>query len=266
MAVHLPLSNEAILEAQILMLQSHNILNPANGDPITVPSQDMVLGLYYITKLRPGALGSGLTFYGTEEAIIAYNEKKVDVHAPVKVVVNDILEDGSFGKHMIETSVGRVIANEVIPDEVGFFNDVISKKTLRGIITNVIKTVGVARACEFLDGIKNLGYKMAYEGGLSFNLGDIIVPEEKKALVDAGNAEIERITSDYAMGMITDKDRHNQVIETWTKVNNDLTKVLMKEMASAEDGFNAVYMMLDSGARGSSGQISQLSGMRGLMA
>ena len=179
MAVHLPLSNEAILEAQILMLQSHNILNPANGAPITVPSQDMVLGLYYITKLRPGAKGAGLKFYGPEEAIIAYNEKRVDVHAPVSVLVDDLLEDGTFGKRMVETSVGRVIANEIIPYEVGFFNDVISKKTLRGIITNVIKTVGIARACEFLDGIKNLGYRLAYEGGLSFNLGDINKKKKK---------------------------------------------------------------------------------------
>ena len=266
MAVHLPLSNEAILEAQILMLQSHNILNPANGAPITVPSQDMVLGLYYITKLRPGAKGAGLKFYGPEEAIIAYNEKRVDVHAPVSVLVDDLLEDGTFGKRMVETSVGRVIANEIIPYEVGFFNDVISKKTLRGIITNVIKTVGIARACEFLDGIKNLGYRLAYEGGLSFNLGDIIIPKEKEELIRKGNEEVERITSEYAMGFITDKERYNQVIDTWTHVNNDLSAILMKTMKEADQGFNAVYMMLDSGARGSAGQISQLSGMRGLMA
>ncbi len=266
MAVHLPLSNEAILEAQILMLQSHNILNPANGAPITVPSQDMVLGLYYITKLRPGAKGSGLKFYGPEEAIIAYNEKKVDVHAPVTVVVDDIMEDGSLGKRTVETSVGRVIANEVIPAEVGFFNDVISKKTLRGLITNVIKGVGVARACEFLDGIKNLGYRMAYEGGLSFNLGDIIIPEEKEELIRKGNENVDRITNDYAMGFITDKERYHQVIDTWTHVTNDLKDALMKTMREADQGFNAVYMMLDSGARGSDQQISQLSGMRGLMA
>ena len=266
MAVHLPLSNEAILEAQILMLQSHNILNPANGAPITVPSQDMVLGLYYITKLRPGAKGSGLKFYGPEEAIIAYNEKRVDVHAPVHVIVDDKLEDGSIGKRMVETSVGRVIANEIIPVEVGYFNDVISKKTLRGIITDVIKTVGVARACEFLDGIKNLGYRLAYEGGLSFNLGDIIIPKEKEALIKKGNDEIDRIASEYGMGFITDKERYNQVIDTWTHVNNELSAVLMKTMKEADQGFNAVYMMLDSGARGSAGQISQLSGMRGLMA
>ncbi|MBQ7686151.1 MAG: DNA-directed RNA polymerase subunit beta', partial [Bacteroidaceae bacterium] len=266
MAVHLPLSNEAILEAQILMLQSHNILNPANGAPITVPSQDMVLGLYYITKLRPGAKGEGLTFYGPEEAIIAYNEKKVDIHAPIKVVVDDKMEDGTIGKKMVETSVGRIIVNEVVPTEVGFFNETISKKNLRGIITDVIKTVGVARACTFLDGIKNLGYKMAYEGGLSFNLGDIIIPEEKKALIHRGNDEVERIAQDYGMGFITDKERYNKVIDAWTHINNDLSEILMKEMKEADQGFNAVYMMLDSGARGSKGQISQLSGMRGLMA
>ena len=265
MAVHLPLSNEAILEAQILMLQSHNILNPANGAPITVPSQDMVLGLYYVTKLRPGSLGEGLTFYGPEEAIIAYNEKRVDIHAPVKVIVTDLDENGALVKKMVETSVGRVIVNEIIPEEVGYFNDIISKKTLRGIISDVIKTVGVARACEFLDGIKNLGYKMAYDGGLSFNLGDIIIPKEKEELVRRGNEEVERITNDYGMGFITDNERYNQVIDTWTHVNNDLSKILMKTMKEADQGFNAVYMMLDSGARGSAGQISQLSGMRGLM-
>ena len=266
MAVHLPLSNEAILEAQILMLQSHNILNPANGAPITVPSQDMVLGLYYITKLRPGAKGEGLKFYGPEEAIVAYNEKKVDIHAPIKVIVDDKLEDGTIGKKMVETSVGRIIVNEVVPTEVGFFNETISKKNLRGIITDVIKIVGVARACAFLDGIKNLGYKMAYEGGLSFNLGDIIIPEEKKALIHRGNDEVEAIQQDYGMGFITDKERYNKVIDAWTHINNDLSEILMKEMKEADQGFNAVYMMLDSGARGSKGQISQLSGMRGLMA
>ena len=266
MAVHLPLSNEAILEAQILMLQSHNILNPANGAPITVPSQDMVLGLYYITKLRPGAKGAGLTFYGPEEAIIAYNEKKVDIHAPIKVMVNDLNENGELEKRMVETSVGRVIVNEIIPEEVGYFNDIISKKTLRGIITDVIKTVGVARACAFLDGIKNLGYRMAYVGGLSFNLGDIIIPKEKDELVRKGNEEVERIANDYGMGFITDNERYNQVIDTWTHVNKDLSDILMRTMKEADQGFNAVYMMLDSGARGSAGQISQLSGMRGLMA
>ena len=265
MAVHLPLSNEAILEAQILMLQSHNILNPANGAPITVPSQDMVLGLYYISKIRPGAKGEGLTFYGPEEAIIAHNEGKCDLHAQVKVMVDDIV-DGEPVKHMVETSVGRVIVNGIIPKEVGYVNRIISKKSLRDIIADVIKNVGFAEACEFLDGIKNLGYRMAYEAGLSFNLDDIIIPESKKALVEKGNEEVRQITENYNMGFITDNERYNQVIDTWTHINNDLGNVLMKEMTEADQGFNAVFMMLDSGARGSKDQIRQLSGMRGLMA
>ena len=265
MAVHLPLSNEAVLEAQILMLQSHNILNPANGAPITVPSQDMVLGLYYITKLRPGAKGEGLSFYGPEEAIIAYNDGKCDLHAPVKVLVDDIVE-GQPVKHIIETSVGRVIVNQIVPDELGFVNDVISKKSLRGIISKVIKAVGMARACAFLDGIKNLGYHMAYVAGLSFNLDDIIIPEEKEGIVEKGQREVEEITNNYNMGFITDNERYNQVIDAWTHVNDELGDVLMKEMKEADQGFNAVYMMLDSGARGSQDQIKQLSGMRGLMA
>ena len=266
MAVHLPLSNEAVLEAQILMLQSHNILNPANGAPITVPSQDMVLGIYYITKIRPGAKGEGLTFYGPEEAIIAHNERRCDLHALVKVVVKDRDENGNFVDKMVETSVGRVIVNGIIPDEVGYVNKVISKKSLRDIIADVIKTVGFAEACEFLDGIKTLGYRMAYLAGLSFNLDDIIIPEEKKALVERGNEEVRQITDNYDMGFITDTERYNQVIDTWTHVNNDLGNVLMKEMTEADQGFNAVFMMLDSGARGSKDQIRQLSGMRGLMA
>ena len=266
MAVHLPLSNEAILEAQMLMLQSHNILNPANGAPITVPSQDMVLGLYYITKLRPGAKGSGLTFYGAEEAIIAFNERRVDVHAPVKVMVDDVDEEGNIYKHLVETSVGRVIVNEIIPVEVGYVNTIISKKSLRDIISRVIKTVGMARACEFLDGIKNLGYRKAYEGGLSFNLDDIIIPADKADIVKRGNEEIDQITMNYNMGFITDNERYNQVIDTWTHVNTDLKKTLMKQMTEADQGFNAVFMMLDSGARGSADQIAQLAGMRGLMA
>ncbi|MCH5307288.1 MAG: DNA-directed RNA polymerase subunit beta' [Prevotella sp.] len=265
MAVHLPLSNEAILEAQILMLQSHNILNPANGAPITVPSQDMVLGLYYISKIRPGAKGEGLTFYGPEEAIIAHNEGKCDLHAQVKVVVDDIV-DGKPVKRMVETSVGRVIVNGIIPKEVGYVNKIVSKKSLRDIIADVIKNVGFAEACEFLDGIKNLGYRMAYEAGLSFNLDDIIIPESKKDLVEKGNEEVRQITENYNMGFITDNERYNQVIDTWTHINNDLGNVLMKEMTEADQGFNAVFMMLDSGARGSKDQIRQLSGMRGLMA
>ena len=265
MAVHLPLSNEAVLEAQILMLQSHNVLNPANGAPITVPSQDMVLGLYYITKLRPGAKGEGLTFYGPEEAVIAYNEGRCDLHASVKVVVKDLI-DGKIQKHLVETSVGRVIVNQIIPDEIGYFNGVISKKSLRGLIADVIKSVGMARACSFLDGIKNLGYRMSYLAGLSFNLDDIIVPPEKEDIVNKGQEEVDEITNNYDMGFITDNERYNQVIDTWTHVNNSLKTAVMKHMTEADQGFNAVYMMLDSGARGSADQIAQLAGMRGLMA
>ena len=266
MAVHLPLSNEAILEAQLLMLQSHNILNPANGAPITVPSQDMVLGLYYITKIRPGALGEGLTFYGPEEAIIAHNEGRCDLHALVKVVVDDLDKQGNPIRHMVETSVGRVIVNGIVPKEVGFVNAVINKKSLRDVIGAVIKNVGFAEACEFLDGIKNLGYRMAYEAGLSFNLDDIIIPKEKAELIAKGNEEVRQITDNYNMGFITDNERYNQVIDTWTHVNNDIGNILLKQMTEADQGFNAVFMMLDSGARGSKDQIKQLSGIRGLMA
>ena len=266
MAVHLPLSNEAILEAQMLMLQSHNILNPANGAPITVPAQDMVLGLYYITKLRAGAKGEGLTFYGPEEALIAYNEGKVDIHAPVKVVVKDIDENGNIVDVMRETSVGRVIVNEIVPPEAGYINTIISKKSLRDIISDVIKVCGVAKAADFLDGIKNLGYQMAFKGGLSFNLGDIIIPKEKETLVQKGYDEVEQVVNNYNMGFITNNERYNQVIDIWTHVNSELSNILMKTISSDDQGFNSVYMMLDSGARGSKEQIRQLSGMRGLMA
>ena len=266
MAVHLPLSNESILEAQMLMLQSHNILNPANGAPITVPSQDMVLGLYYITKLRKGAKGGGLTFYGPEEALIAYNEGKVDIHAPVKVVVRDVDDEGNIVNVMKDTSVGRVIVNEIVPDKAGYINTIISKKSLRDIISRVIKVCGVAEAADFLDGIKNLGYLMAFKGGLSFNLGDIIIPAEKEELVRRGNEEVDQIVANYNMGFITDNERYNQVIDTWTHVNSDLSNILMKTISEDDQGFNSVYMMLDSGARGSKEQIRQLCGMRGLMA
>ena len=267
MAVHLPLSNEAILEAQMLMLQSHNILNPANGAPITVPAQDMVLGLYYITKLRKGAKGEGLTFYGPEEALIAYNEGKCDIHAPVSVIVKDVDENGNIvDKMMHDTSVGRVIVNEIVPAEAGYINTIISKKSLRDIISHVIKVCGVAKAADFLDGIKNLGYYMAFKGGLSFNLGDIIIPEEKEALVQKGYDEVEQVINNYNMGFITNNERYNQVIDIWTHVNSELSNILMKTISSDDQGFNSVYMMLDSGARGSKEQIRQLSGMRGLMA
>ena len=266
MAVHLPLSNEAILEAQMLMLQSHNILNPANGAPITVPAQDMVLGLYYITKLRAGAKGEGLTFYGPEEALIAYNEGKVDIHAPVKVIVKDVDENGNIVDVMRETSVGRVIVNEIVPPEAGYINTIISKKSLRDIISDVIKVCGVVKAADFLDGIKNLGYQMAFKGGLSFNLGDIIIPKEKETLVQKGYDEVEQVVNNYNMGFITNNERYNQVIDIWTHVNSELSNILMKTISSDDQGFNSVYMMLDSGARGSKEQIRQLSGMRGLMA
>ncbi|MDR1408453.1 MAG: DNA-directed RNA polymerase subunit beta' [Tannerella sp.] len=266
MAVHLPLGNEAILEAQMLMLASHNILNPANGAPITVPSQDMVLGLYYITKLRPGAKGSGLIFYGPEEATIAYNEKKVDIHAPVKVYVYDMDEDGNRVKRMLETSVGRLMVNEYVPVEVGYINSVWGKKALRDIIGDVIKICGVARTAQFLDDIKNLGYYMAFKGGLSFNLADVLIPPEKDELVREGYDEVEQITTNYSMGFITNNERYNQIIDTWTHVNSKLSKTLIDQLASDNEGFNSVYMMMDSGARGSREQIRQLSGMRGLMA
>ncbi len=267
MAVHLPLGNEAILEAQLLMLGAHNILNPANGAPITVPSQDMVLGLYYITKLRPGSLGEGLKFYGPEEAEIAYNEGKVSLHAPVSVVVKDIDKDGNPIEHMVEnTSVGRVLVNQYVPQEIGYVNEILSKKSLRDIIGKVIKVCGVTRSAQFLDDIKNLGYYMAFKGGLSFNLGDVLVPPEKETLVAEGNAEVEQIMNNYNMGFITYNERYNQIIDTWTHVNSRLSDILMKQLSADNQGFNSVFMMLDSGARGSKDQIRQLSGMRGLMA
>ena len=266
MAVHLPLGNEAILEAQMLMLGAHNILNPANGAPITVPSQDMVLGLYYITKLRPGAKGEGLVFYGPEEAEIAYNEGRVTLHAPVKVRVQDLDENGNLVEVLRETSVGRILVNEFVPKEVGYINEILTKKSLRNIIGNVIKVCGVIRAAQFLDDIKNLGYKMAFKGGLSFNLADVIIPAEKEALVNEGYANVEQIMANYNMGFITYNERYNQIIDTWTHVNSKLSDILMKQLSSDNQGFNSVFMMLDSGARGSKEQIRQLSGMRGLMA
>ncbi len=266
MAVHLPLGNEAILEAQMLMLGAHNILNPANGAPITVPSQDMVLGLYYITKLRPGSKGEGLIFYGPEEAEIAYNEGRVTLHAPVKVRVQDLDENGNQIEVLRDTSVGRILVNEFVPKEVGYINEILTKKSLRTIIGNVIKVCGVIRAAQFLDDIKNLGYKMAFKGGLSFNLADVIIPAEKEALVNEGYANVEQIMANYNMGFITYNERYNQIIDTWTHVNSKLSDILMKQLSSDNQGFNSVFMMLDSGARGSKEQIRQLSGMRGLMA
>ncbi len=267
MAVHLPLGNEAILEAQLLMLGSHNILNPANGAPITVPSQDMVLGLYYITKLRKGDKGEGTIFYGPEEAEIAYNEGKVTLHAPVSVMVDDIDEKGNPVRRLIQnTSVGRVLVNQYVPKEIGYVNEILSKKSLRNIISKVIKSCGIPRSAQFLDDIKNLGYRMAFQGGLSFNLGDVIIPEEKEGIVAKGYAEVEDVMANYQMGVITNTERYNQIIDIWTHVNSELTSILMKQMAEANQGFNSIYMMLDSGARGSKDQIRQLAGMRGLMA
>ncbi len=266
MAVHLPLGNEAILEAQMLMLGSHNILNPANGAPITVPSQDMVLGLYYITKPRPGALGEGLIFYSPEEAEIALNEKKVALHAPIKVKTKDLNADGELVDTIIETTVGRVLFNKCVPTQVGYINELLSKKSLRDIIGNVIEICGVARTTQFLDDIKDLGYYMAFKGSLSFNLADVIIPPEKEILVKEGNAEVEEILNNYNMGFITFNERYNQIIDTWTHVNSKLSNILMKQLSTDNQGFNSVYMMLDSGARGSKEQIRQLSGMRGLMA
>ncbi len=267
MAVHLPLGNEAILEAQMLMLGAHNILNPANGAPITVPSQDMVLGLYYITKLRKGDKGEGSKFYGPEEAEIAYNEGRVTLHAPVSVVVEDIDENGNPVTRLIEnTSVGRVLVNQYVPKEIGYVNEILSKKSLRTIISKVIKKCGIPRSAQFLDDIKNLGYKMAFKGGLSFNLGDVIIPAEKEQLVKEGNEQVQEVMANYSMGFITNNERYNQIIDIWTHVNSRLSDTLMKQISADQQGFNPVYMMLDSGARGSKDQIRQLSGMRGLMA
>jgi len=270
MAVHLPLGNAAILEAQMLMLASHNILNPANGAPITVPSQDMVLGLYYITKGRKSTetdkvKGEGLIFYSPEEVNIAYNEGKVDLHAFIKVKVNDRI-NGEMVSHLIETTVGRVMFNQVVPDEVGYINEILTKKSLRDIIGKVLKLAGTAKTSDFLDSIKNLGFNSAFKGGLSFNLDDVIIPEEKNKFVTEGYEQVDEVLSNYSMGFITNNERYNQIIDIWTHVNARLTQSLMKQLSQDKQGFNSVYMMLDSGARGSKEQIRQLSGMRGLMA
>ncbi len=270
MAVHLPLGNGAILEAQMLMLASHNILNPANGAPITVPSQDMVLGLYYITKGRKGTdnekvKGEGLIFYSPQEVTIAYNEGKVDLHAYIKVKVNDRV-DGHMINRIVETTVGKVLFNQFVPEEVGFINEILTKKSLRDIIGRVLKLAGTAKTADFLDAIKNLGFYSAFKGGLSFNLDDVIIPEEKTKFVTEGYEQVEEVLSNYNMGFITNNERYNQIIDIWTHVNARLTQSLMKQLSNDKQGFNSVYMMLDSGARGSKEQIRQLSGMRGLMA
>lgn len=266
MAVHLPLGNAAILEAQLLMLSSHNLLNPANGAPITVPSQDMVLGLYYMTKPRKGARGEGLTFYSPEEAIIAHNEGKAEIHAIVNCKVLDLDENGELTEQMIETTVGRIIFNELVPKEAGYINKLLTKKALREIISLILKRTSNAVTAQFLDDIKNTGYKMAYRGGLSFNLDDVIIPDEKSDMVAEGYAEVEEVMANYNMGFITNNERYNQVIDIWTHVNAKLTQNVMQTLSSDKQGFNSIYMMLDSGARGSKEQIRQLCGMRGLMA
>ena len=271
MAVHLPLGPEAILESQLLMLASHNILNPANGSPVTVPSQDMVLGLYYMTKARKSTkeypvLGEGLTFYSVDEVHIAYNEKKVDLNAIINIKVEN-LSNGSENKgSIIETTVGRVLFNEVVPKNAGFFNEVLTKKNLRDIIGKILKETSVPETSEFLDKIKNMGYGFAFKGGLSFSLGDIIIPSEKTTLISQANGKVDNILGNYNMGLITNNERYNQIIDVWTSTNSHLTSLAMKKISEDQQGFNSVYMMLDSGARGSKEQIRQLTGMRGLMA
>jgi DNA-directed RNA polymerase subunit beta' len=271
MAVHLPLGPEAILEAQLLMLGSHNILNPANGSPVVVPSQDMVLGLYYMTKLKKSTKdykvkGEGITFYSAEEVIIAYNEKRVELNAEIKIKTKDFNEAGELVYQIITTTVGRVIFNEQVPEEAGYINEVLTKKTLRDIIGDVLRVTSVPVTADFLDSIKTLGYKFAFEGGLSFSLGDIIIPAEKVSMIEKANAQVDAIIGNYNMGLITNNERYNQVIDIWTATNAELTELSMKRIREDKQGFNSVYMMLDSGARGSKEQIRQLTGMRGLMA
>ena len=271
MAVHLPLGPEAILEAQLLMLASHNILNPANGSPITVPSQDMVLGLYYMTKKKMSTKdqvvkGEGLTFYSQEEVTIAYNENKVDLNASIKLRIKDQDDNGDFVNKIIETTVGRVMFNEVVPEKAGYINEVLTKKSLRDIIGRILKMTSVPETAEFLDQIKDMGFGFAFRGGLSFSLGDIIIPGEKSEMIGAANKEVDSIISNYNMGLITNNERYNQVIDVWTSSNAALTELAMKRISEDKQGFNSVYMMLDSGARGSKEQIRQLTGMRGLMA
>ncbi|MFD2564662.1 DNA-directed RNA polymerase subunit beta' [Aquimarina rubra] len=271
MAVHLPLGPEAILEAQLLMLASHNILNPANGSPVTVPSQDMVLGLYYMTKSRRSTpeleiKGEDLTFYSPEEVIIAYNEKRLDINANIKVRTKDIDENGELVTKIIETTTGRVLFNEKVPERAGYINEVLTKKSLRDIIGDILKVTSVPETAVFLDEIKTLGYNFAFRGGLSFSLGDIIIPKEKHTMIADANAQVDNIVANYNMGLITNNERYNQVIDIWTSTNAELTELSMKRIREDQQGFNSVYMMLDSGARGSKEQIRQLTGMRGLMA
>jgi DNA-directed RNA polymerase subunit beta' len=267
MAVHVPLGNAAVLEAQLLMLGAHNILNPANGAPITVPSQDMVLGLYYITKLRTGteshpAKGENKTYYSPEEVIIAFNEGQLDLHARIMVRWTD----AAGNSEIIDTSCGRVLFNEVVPKEVGFINQLLTKKALRDIIGDILKHVGIARTARFLDDMKDLGYNWAFRGGLSFKLSDVVIPAEKEKLVADAGTKVQEVFDNYNMGLITNNERYNQVIDIWTNTNSKLTNILMDRLKTDQEGFNSIYMMFDSGARGSKEQIRQLAGMRGLMA
>ena len=260
MAVHLPLGNAAILEAQLLMLASHNILNPANGAPITVPSQDMVLGLYYITKIRKSekdhiVKGEGMTFYSPEEVKIAYNEKRLDLHASIKVKILNH-KDGENVSEIIETTTGRVLFNELVPNEAGYINELLTKKSLRDIITRIIKISGVPNTAKFLDDIKELGYYMSFKGGLSFNLSDVVVPKEKDILIEKARKEVDEVKMNYNMGLITNNERYNQIIDIWTHTNSRLTHTLMEKLKSDQQGFNSIFMMMDSGARGSKEPVS----------
>ena len=271
MAVHLPLGPEAILEAQLLMLASHNILNPANGSPITVPSQDMVLGLYYMTKERKSTKevpvkGEGLTFYSDEEVVIAFNEGMLELNAGIKVRTKDFNEAGELVNQIVQTTVGRVLFNQVVPEAAGYVNAVLNKKSLRDIIGNILAVTDVPTTADFLDKIKTMGFDFAFKGGLSFSLGDIIIPQEKHEMIDDANGQVDGIMANYNMGLITNNERYNQVIDVWTSTNALLTELAMKRIREDQQGFNSVYMMLDSGARGSKEQIRQLTGMRGLMA
>ena len=271
MAVHVPLSNAAILEAQLLMLSSHNILNPQNGTPITLPSQDMVLGLYYITKGKKTigddiVKGEGKAFYSADEVIIAYNEKQIDLHANIRVRANFRNADGTLTFKLIETTVGRVIFNQFVPKEVGFINALLTKKNLREIIGDIIKWTSVPITAKFLDDIKTLGFRMAFRGGLSFNINDLIIPAVKEELVENAQSEVAEVWESYNMGLITNNERYNQIIDIWSRVDTKVTETLIRELAIDKQGFNSVYMMLDSGARGSKQQIKQLAGLRGLMA
>jgi DNA-directed RNA polymerase subunit beta' len=272
MAVHVPLGQEAVMEASVLMLSSHNILNPANGAPITVPSQDMVLGLYYVTKGKRSTpeeviVGEGKTFYSSEEVIIAINEGQLSKHAfiNVKTKIKDETT-GQIVEKIIETVAGRVLFNQCVPEKVGYINELLTKKKLQGIIGRVFKEVSFARTAQFLDEIKELGFQSAFKGGLSIGLGDIMIPEEKQALIENARGEVEEVQNNYMFGIITERERYNQIIDIWTRVNTRLRETLLRQLEDDRQGFNPVYMMMHSGARGSQEQIRQLGGMRGLMA